>query len=245
MNRKYSNSYGRSRSRARAGTWYGEGPHGEWFEPGRLVRRERFVVSKGWVLAWVLFTAACRATWAVASWSVRHWRLTAPVAVVAYAWYRLGTQMTEVTALAILTGLSIAGCVWWSVDAASFYSQVTARAYGRLRWTITYRRRWREVMHGCGLMTLRDGAEYVPVPRSVRSRRNVDVLHVRLAPGQTPGLLTGATEALRHALEAFRVDARETKPGWVRLTIHRHDPLADPVPVTHRGYAQAIRRGTA
>lgn len=225
----------RSRANAHYGYPYDEPPYG----PG-LFRRERIMIPKELILLGYLLRWIWRTTARMVVLAVTHPKATAVLGLAGWIWHTYGRHTLELVTYSVVTVAAVAGCAWFYRDRASFHRHVTGRALGTWRWRTRYRRTWRTAMEGCGLLTVRDHLEHMPQVQSVRSSRNVDVLRVRLATGQTPTVFAGRNEPLAHHWQAHRVEVRSPEPGWVTMTLTRRDPLVEPVTVNHPAYARAL-----
>jgi DNA segregation ATPase FtsK/SpoIIIE, S-DNA-T family len=157
------------------------------------------------------------------------------------AWYLRTGWAGLAWPAAVLAGL---GAGWRYRWPSSFERQVTTRARSWWRWRWVYRRRWREVMLGCGLVVTTPYGSRVPVVAAIRSRRDQDRLTLLLPPGQVPDHVIEAGTALAHALRAHRVSGRDLGAGRVAVTVFRTDPIAHPiVPTMLPGGADPDGRG--
>ncbi|HEY9412281.1 MAG TPA: FtsK/SpoIIIE domain-containing protein [Jiangellaceae bacterium] len=200
---------------------------------GPRIGAETVKVSLGaWLAGW-LFSLAGRLLLALAR---RPLVLASVVAVVMVA-NVVGDVGLGVTlaVLAVIAGLAV---VWWRLHAASFRRLLAwkLRAWWRKVWV--YRREWAEVMAGLSLIQRRKGADdLVPELVRVRCTATVDVLRVRLLPGQV--LSDFATHANRLAQTFQALDCRvrslpRRKGGAsrvVELWFLIADPLTDTVAV--------------
>jgi DNA segregation ATPase FtsK/SpoIIIE, S-DNA-T family len=190
-----------------------------------LVTRQRFVVP----LFWSLVGLACRGVGRWLRWAARCWSITAPPALVVVVWLTLGP-----TRLAfLLATVAALGAGWWfghRPSAARVLGVLGGPWLGNWRLTITYRRLWRAGMLGAGLVVDRNGIDYLPIIKKVRSTRWTDTVTVRLLYGQTPDQFAQAGEQLRHTFGAHRCTVREVRPGWVELRFYSRDPLTRPLP---------------
>ncbi len=224
---------------------YRQGPQTVYLEPNHLVRHERLTVPFEMALLGDALGLVLRVVGRLLWFSIRHWWLTTFARTGAWLWIVHGRLPFLIALLTLVTLATSAGCVWSYKAPERFAWHVTSRVRGAWWRLVRYERRWRDVMHGCGLLSLRDGAEYGPQISRVRSWPGRDVLTVRLAIGQTPDTVTKKCEALAHAFGVFRIDARTPKPGWVTLTVLRRDILATPVPVSQDVYSRDLARAHA
>jgi S-DNA-T family DNA segregation ATPase FtsK/SpoIIIE len=155
------------------------------------------------------------------------WHPVATVVVAGLvAWY----VHTGWAGLVVPLGVAVvaaAGWRWRWPD--SFERQVATRVRSWWRWRWVYRRCWREVMLGCGLVVTTADGYRLPLVAAIRSRRDQDRLTLVLPPGQVPDDVIGASNALAHGLRAHRVSGRDLGAGRVAMTVFRTDPIAAPI----------------
>lgn len=173
------------------------------------------------LLAWV-----ARRTWAGVVCLVRHPVLVALAALAVYAW-----QVTVTTGplpVLVATGLVVASLVGWRLaHPVSFSRHAVCRARAGWRSRSVYSYWWQPAMVTAGLALTQVGTERLPRLLRVRSTASVDVVRVRMLPGQT---LTDWTTAGPRLAQTFGVlDCRaRTVPGRVHEVdlrcLHR-DPL--------------------
>jgi S-DNA-T family DNA segregation ATPase FtsK/SpoIIIE len=136
--------------------------------------------------------------------------------------------------LPILTVAALAGAaalVWFRRWPDSFRRQVVWRVRGVWRARRVYRYLWQPAMVTTGLAVTMGDQEYLPAIRSVRSSGTVDVVAVRMLPGQC---LSDWAQAAPRLAQTFGVlDARvRSVPGDPRrvvLWLLAADPLTSPV----------------
>jgi DNA segregation ATPase FtsK/SpoIIIE, S-DNA-T family len=189
-----------------------------------LVTRQRFVVPLFWSLVGVTFRGAAR--WA--RWAARCWSITTPPLLLVVGWLALGPVRL---ALAVAAVSALAICWWFGhrPSASRVLGALGGRWLGNWRLTVTYRRLWRAGMLGAGLVVDRNGIDYLPIIKRVRSTRWTDTVTIRLLYGQTPDQFAQAGEQLRHTFGAYRCTVREVRPGWVELRFYSRDPLTKPL----------------
>lgn len=157
--------------------------------------------------------------------------------------------------LVVAVGVSMwwAGDYGWLLPAACSALLIAALVALRLVWprgfeamvadpvvrswrkTLVYERWWQPAMV-CSDLAYRPGGQQEAIPqlRSVRSHRGVDVVRVRMLPGQTVALFGAHAEGLANTFKAggCRVRSVPRRPQLVDLTFIRRDPLARAFPVT-------------
>lgn len=94
---------------------------------------------------------------------------------------------------------------------------------------LVYRPRWEVACHAANLAPRIGTTTHVPgLVRHTRTTHGVDILLVRMAPGQTLTTWQAAAGSLAATFTAHTITARPTdRPGWVLLDVLRRDPLAD------------------
>jgi S-DNA-T family DNA segregation ATPase FtsK/SpoIIIE len=127
----------------------------------------------------------------------------------------------------------------WAWAAPATFERFVAR-HGRSWWrrVWTYRREWQPAMLTAGLSLPTAQGALLPELRSVRSTREVDVVRVRMNPGQT--VIDWTSAAPRLAQTFGLLDCRpRSVPGnehALDLWCLRADPLLQPVPVPEPGH---------
>ncbi|WP_029211005.1 FtsK/SpoIIIE domain-containing protein [Arsenicicoccus bolidensis] len=93
---------------------------------------------------------------------------------------------------------------------------------------LVYRPRWEVACHAANLAPRIGTTTHVPgLVRHTRTTHGVDILLVRMAPGQTLTTWQAAAGSLAATFTAHTITARPTdRPGWVLLDVLRRDPLA-------------------
>lgn len=128
---------------------------------------------------------------------------------------------------------------------------VAALAVGQVFRALVYRPRWETACHAAHLAPRIASTTHVPgLVRHARTPGGVDVLLVRMAPGQTLTTWRDAAPSLAATFTAHTVTARAAdRPGWVLLDVLRRDPLAGettaPDPARHRVTSTTALRGFA
>ena len=163
------------------------------------------------------------------------WLLRNPLAVTLVI---VGLVVVRVTAtrgpllvLSVAAVAALALTMWRHIHAESFVRLVVWRVRGLWRSAAVYRWVWQPAMVTAGLSIRVDGTEYLPRLVSVASTGSVDVVRVRMLPGQT--FTDWATNAQRLAQTFGAADCRvRTVPRrahdlalWFLTT----DPLTAPV----------------
>jgi S-DNA-T family DNA segregation ATPase FtsK/SpoIIIE len=170
------------------------------------------------LLLWLL-----RRALALTVWCARHLRLLAALAAHLLLWHYWGAWPHALTVVALTAWLllhpaSFRRWVWWPLRAA-------------WRRRTVYGRWWEPLMVRTGLAA-EDRPATMPVLRSIRSGPDVDLLTIRLAPGQTIEHWTAAAPALRTTFGLL--DTRPTTGRRDRELILRcitADPLRRPLPL--------------
>lgn len=179
------------------------------------------------LLVWVL-----RRMMAGLVWLVRH-----PLAGLGAAfgyWLLLVTQNLGPVPVLTLAGLLVVVLlVWRLVWPASFARLVVGRAHGRWRSVTVYRRCWEPATVTARLSLTTDGVARLPQLVRVSCSGSVDVVRVRLLPGQTVTDWVEAGPRLAQTFGVLDVRARSVvgRVHEVDLWCLRTDPLTAPVPV--------------
>jgi S-DNA-T family DNA segregation ATPase FtsK/SpoIIIE len=125
----------------------------------------------------------------------------------------------------VILALLLAG--WWRLHCASFSRLVLCRARGAWRAATIYRYLWQPAMVTTAMAIRVDGMQYLPRLVSVTSTGGVDVVRVRMLPGQT--LTDWASNTPRLAQTFGVLDCRvRSVPGRAHdlaLWCLRSDPL--------------------
>ena len=108
---------------------------------------------------------------------------------------------------------------------------LTTAATGQAFRVLVYRPRWDTACHAAHLAPRIGTATHTPgLVRHTRTANGIDVLLVRMAPGQTLLTWRDASASLAATFTAHAVTVRETgRPGWVLLDVLRRDPLAQEI----------------
>jgi len=191
-----------------------------------LVYRERiFVPLWASLLGELLSTTwrmLVRGVWSV----IRHPVRSAVLFGLLVLWRRAG--LVAVLALAGAVGVGLV--VWWRRWPATFERHVRQRVRSWWRWRRVYRKGWREVMAGCGLVETTDTGDTLPRIATLRSYPSRDELTLILPAGQVPDDVITSAEALAHGLRAWNVTARSLGRGRVAVVVHWSDPLGATAP---------------
>lgn len=144
--------------------------------------------------------------------------------------------------IGIAFAATYAGWAW--LDPRSFRDWVTEPV--RRRWLTWWRytRTWESVCALHGLNARLGERSLVPTLRSARIGKTTDVLHLRVVTGQSLTDWHKQSEALAAAWHADRITIRATGPGELRITLMRHDVLADPIALPMPTAATAVDVGS-
>lgn len=124
-------------------------------------------------------------------------------------------------------------------------------AVGQAFRVVVYRPRWDTACHAAHLAPRIGTATHTPgLVRHTRTTNGIDVLLVRMAPGQTLSTWRDAAASLAATFTAHAVTVRAaSRPGWVILDVLRRDPLADetvaPDPAFKRVTSTSVGSGSA
>lgn len=169
------------------------------------------------------------------AWLLRHPVAAIPVVLfVGMAWEVHAFGLWSIVAS---SGMGFAVlALWGQCWPASFQVHVSWRLRGLWRGRWIYRYCWQPAMVTTGLAVVVDGREYLPQVRAVRSTGTVDVLRVRMLPGQTIEDWATAGPRLAQTFDAqeCRVRSVPGKRQELALWFLVDDPLikpVDPLPV--------------
>lgn len=164
-------------------------------------------------------------------WLVRH-----PGAVVGPG--GLGASVAEfgpeVTG-AVVGGVVAGAAAWYRghPDTFDVWAAPVLRAWRR-RWLGAYTgRRWVDLMGSCGLTTVHHRTGEVLVPRVLRVRSwspTIEVVRVRLVPGQALRAFAKVLPELAATLKAERVAVEQARPGEVALIVQWREPFDRVIP---------------
>jgi DNA segregation ATPase FtsK/SpoIIIE, S-DNA-T family len=218
---------------------------GEVVERGPVeIGRRSFQLSlKAQVALWLLGTTTRLIVWLVVKVTTRaHWFLT----LIVVAGYLTHGVVGLILAAVVLAAL-LAVWVWrWP---ASFRRRVPQRARGVVRWVVVYRYRWRSVLSAerVKLAVRRRDIYLLPKIRYVRSTPGLDVVWVRMLPGQLLADWVEVSDRLAIGFDCDEDSCRvasvvKWRPSWVparvpfpsltrksdiALTFLHRDPLAE------------------
>jgi DNA segregation ATPase FtsK/SpoIIIE, S-DNA-T family len=159
---------------------------------------------------------------------LRHRVLTGLVLLVVVMW-RVPSARVVVGVLALV---GAAALVVWRVRWPEAFSRgVTERAQGSWRAARVYRSGWSDAMLAGRLSVQHDGAHYLPQLDRVRVAGDVDLVHVRMLPGQTAELWTAASDGLAQTFGVVgcRVRTVPGRPHDLILWMLVRDPLVEEV----------------
>jgi len=181
-------------------------------------------------LSAVLAGAAGRGLATGGWWLIRHPFAVASAVVVLTAW-RFTVVHGPFLVLVLLSVTAGVLLVWRKVHPSSFTRLVPCRARGTWRAATVYRYLWQPAMVTTAMAVRVDGSQYLPRLVSVTSTGGVDIVRVRMLPGQT--LTDWATNAPRLAQTFGVLDCRvRSVPGHAHhlaLWCLRSDPLTAPI----------------
>jgi S-DNA-T family DNA segregation ATPase FtsK/SpoIIIE len=181
-------------------------------------------------LSAVLAAAGWRRLAAGGWWLLRHPLAVAGAVAVLMA-SRFTTTHGPVPVLVVVLILAVLLAGWWRLHRASFSRLVLCRVRGTWRAATVYRYLWQPAMVTTAMALRVEGIVYLPRLVSVTSTGGVDVVRVRMLPGQT--LTDWASNASRLAQTFGVLDCRvRSVPGRTHdlaLWCLRSDPLTTPV----------------
>jgi DNA segregation ATPase FtsK/SpoIIIE, S-DNA-T family len=167
-------------------------------------------------------------------WVFRHpLSLTVPggpsVAVVA-----VGAETAATAGGVTAASTAVALGVWYRAHPDSFdrYAAPVLRAWRR-RWFTYMGWRWRNAVSDCGLTTTNRRTDEERFPRILSVRcwsPTIDVLRVKLAPGQSAATWQQRLPELTECLKAERVGIERVKPRVISLVIQRSEPFTEVIP---------------
>lgn len=168
-------------------------------------------------------------------WAAIRFVLTRPLLLLVGAVVVLAVRVTAhdgllpvvVTVAVIVLGLA----AWWRWGRASFTRLLVWRVRGIWRAATVYRYSWQPAMVTAGLHLTRDGVEHLPRLVSVRTAGCVDLVRVRMLPGQTTLDYADAADRLAQTFGVIecRVRSVPKRPHDLVLWFLTGDPLLDDV----------------
>jgi len=168
------------------------------------------------------------------------WLFRHPLVVLGAAagyWLLLLTRNVGPLPVLALAGSLLVGLSGWRlIGPASFERLLGGRARGRWRSVTVYGRRWEPATVTARLSLTSDGVVRPPGLRGVSSTGCVDVVRVRMLPGQTVTDWVDAGPRLAQTFGVLDVRVRSVtgRVHEVDLWCLRSDPLTAPVPVPAR-----------
>lgn len=166
-----------------------------------------------------------------AKWLVQHpGSLVVPGAAV----WSLGVDQAVTVGGWTAGGVVAAVGAWYRGHPDSFdhYAAPVLRAWRR-RWWTYMGWRWRHAVEDCELTTTnrRTGEDRFPRLLGVRCwSPTIDVLRVKLAPGQSLATWQAKLPELTDALGAERIGVEKVKPRVISLVIQRAEPFTEVIP---------------
>jgi S-DNA-T family DNA segregation ATPase FtsK/SpoIIIE len=175
-------------------------------------------------------------------WLLRHPFAVASALVVMVAW-RVTVTSGPFPVLTLVGVSALVLLAWRQIHGLSFTRLVLWRVRGLWRAATVYRYLWQPAMVTASLAVRVEGTEYLPKVVSVRSTGCVDVVRVRMLPGQT--LSDWAANAPRLAQTFGVVDCRvrsvPKRAHDLALWFLSTDPLTKPVaPFDSQDYGHGL-----
>jgi S-DNA-T family DNA segregation ATPase FtsK/SpoIIIE len=151
------------------------------------------------------------------------------VATVGVVWLLARYGWRPFAAAGVVVALGLAVWSYGHRDTFDRYARLPARGWRR---RLRYRRRWQPATSTAGL-TIRGRHEHLPDLLGVRSTDEVDLVRVRMLPGQTLIDWSAAGERLAQSFGVLDVRARPIpgRPHEIDLLALVVDPLVEPVPL--------------
>ncbi|MEU7679725.1 FtsK/SpoIIIE domain-containing protein [Micromonospora taraxaci] len=180
-----------------------------------------------WWLLWVFLSWLVRLPVVLA----RHPRTTGTVLAGLAAW-KAWTVYGPWRIAGVVTGVVLLGAAWWWRWPESFAQRIVWRVRGGWRRVVVYRGLWQPTMSTLRLTSKLNDAVYVPQVVKVRSTGRVDLVTVRLLPGQ---ILTDYAEVAERLAKTFgatdcRVRSHKRNRRQIVLWFLVDDPLTKVVP---------------
>lgn len=174
-----------------------------------------------------LVGATLRLLWLLVRWAVIFPALSLPLAACAGVGYRWGSSSGIAAVLVFLVLLMVWRLTW----PRGFRRFISGRVRARWRSWAVYRKQWASTCALHGLTKALDDAILVPALKLVVIGHGLDVLTVRMLPGQSTADWQRQSDALAHTYGASLVRVRSVHPGVVRIEMQYADPLASIVPL--------------
>ncbi|SOD73283.1 S-DNA-T family DNA segregation ATPase FtsK/SpoIIIE [Jatrophihabitans sp. GAS493] len=177
------------------------------------------------IAAWV-----ARRVWAGVVACVKHPLTMLFLALLLWLWH-LDLEHGPLPILTTVALVLVVGGVWRWRWPESFTRHVAWRVRGVWRSRRVYRYYWQPAMVLTGLSVTINGEEHLPTITSVRSSATVDVVTLRMLPGQCVTDWAGVAARLAQTFGVLEVRVRSvpTNPRKVQLWARTSDPLTVPV----------------
>lgn len=168
--------------------------------------------------------------WRLLSWLARHPGTLLVPGILAAGIHRLGVLPVAL----IVGGLVAALWCWYRAHPPSFDTLIRPRLRAwRRRWFSHYTGHlWRDVATACDLASTHRTNGTVLTPRILRVQSptpSIDLLRVRLPPGQSTRTWEQKLPELADSLRVERVAVERLRPQVISLIIQRTEPFTDPV----------------
>ncbi|RSM80414.1 cell division protein FtsK [Kibdelosporangium aridum] len=168
--------------------------------------------------------------WRAMGWMARHPGMWGVPGAIGVSTAELGTATTG----GILGGLTAGVLAWYRGDPDSFdrFAAPRIRAFSR-RWTAYRGRKWRNALLACDLAPIHRRSGEPQVPQIVRVRAygpSVDIVHVKIVPGQHVRQWEARLPELTEALKAERLSVERVKPLVIALLVQRMEPFTEVIP---------------
>lgn len=199
--------------------------------PVRVKMAEVQVPLSTVIAAWL-----ARRLWVGIRFLVRRPMLIVAIVVVVFA---RAFTLRHGPALIVASTVVVAAVLaaWWRLGRDSFTAHLVWRLRGVWRGAVVYRYSWQPALVTAGLHLTRDGVELLPRLLRVRSTGIVDLVRVRMLPGQTFADYAAAADRLAQTfgVDECRVRSVPRRPHDLMLWFLTGDPLLDPVPAVDPG----------
>ena len=152
-------------------------------------------------------------------------------ALIALLAWRVTLRSGPLPVLAVVGASALVVLVWRQVHRSSFTRLMVWRVRGVWRAATVYRYLWQPAMVTTALAVRVEGTEYLPKMVSVRSTGSVDVVRVRMLPGQTVSDWAANAPRLAQTFGALdcRVRSVPRRAHDLALWFLSSDPLTAPV----------------